>query len=85
MNGIPWPVMSLQPKWYRLRFLNTGIVRPFLVKIVDLSGNNVAATMCQVIAGDGGAFLVHALQPLLGSMLQLRLSPGVVEWCWECI
>jgi FtsP/CotA-like multicopper oxidase with cupredoxin domain len=38
VSGVPYPLMELQPKWYRLRFLNTGITRPYLLKIKDAQG-----------------------------------------------
>lgn len=32
INGQPWPEMPLEPKWYRFRFLNAAVSRPFMVK-----------------------------------------------------
>jgi spore coat protein A, manganese oxidase len=55
VNGIPWPVMHLQPKWYHFRLLNGGPTRPFLLKIKDSYGKDVAPSMCHVVGGDGGA------------------------------
>jgi FtsP/CotA-like multicopper oxidase with cupredoxin domain len=38
VNGVPYPRMEVQPKWYRLRLLNSGIDRPYLIKIKDAQG-----------------------------------------------
>lgn len=58
VSGIPFPNMPLDAKWYRFRFLNAAVSRPFLVKLkLEVSNNNyedIAHNICQVIATDGG-------------------------------
>ena len=55
VNGIPFPLMPLDPKWYRFRLLNAAVSRIYQWQIRDENGTvNIAHTMCQVIAGDGG-------------------------------
>lgn len=54
VNGVPFPRMRLQAKWYRLRLLNASPSRPYLLKIKDERGVDVSATSCQIIASDGG-------------------------------
>jgi FtsP/CotA-like multicopper oxidase with cupredoxin domain len=47
--------MYLDAKWYRLRFLNAAISRPWLIKIKDAAtGADVHHTICKSIASDGG-------------------------------
>jgi FtsP/CotA-like multicopper oxidase with cupredoxin domain len=55
VNGIPFPNMPLEPKWYRFRILNAAVSRAYRWQIRDENGAaNIAHTMCKVIAGDGG-------------------------------
>lgn len=41
VSGKPWPVLTSNPKWVRFRILNTGIVRPYLLHIVNQAGDKV--------------------------------------------
>ncbi|CAF1584563.1 unnamed protein product [Rotaria sp. Silwood1] len=54
MSGKPFPVMSLQPKWYRFRFLNAAVSRPYLLKIKNSTLQDVSQKICKIIATDGG-------------------------------
>ncbi|KAL3786910.1 hypothetical protein ACHAW5_011289 [Stephanodiscus triporus] len=55
VNGIAFPRMPLDPKWYRFRILNAAVSRVFRWQIRDENGTaSIAHTMCKVIAGDGG-------------------------------
>ena len=55
VNGIAFPRMPLDPKWYRFRLLNAAVSRVYRWQIRDEHGTaNIAHTMCKVIAGDGG-------------------------------
>lgn len=54
INGVPFPEMPLEPKWYRFRLLNTAVSRPYLVKIKDEYGRDVHHHICKVFASDGG-------------------------------
>lgn len=48
INGIPWPEMPMEPKWYRFRFLNAAVSRPWLVKLKDDLGTDVGPQICKV-------------------------------------
>jgi FtsP/CotA-like multicopper oxidase with cupredoxin domain len=54
VNGVLWPEMPLEPKWYHFRFLNVATSRPFLVKFKNEYGRDVRPEICRVIASDGG-------------------------------
>lgn len=54
VSGIPFPNIPIDAKWYRFRLLNSAISRPYLVKIKDMSLNDISQDICWVIAGDGG-------------------------------
>jgi len=58
INGIPFPNMPLDPKWYRFRILNAAVSRPYLIKIKEQvnpkSFRDIAHLVCKVIASDGG-------------------------------
>ncbi len=54
VNGVPFPRIRAEAKWYRLRLLNASPSRPYLLKIKDQNGVDVSATSCQIIAKDGG-------------------------------
>jgi bilirubin oxidase len=46
-NGIPFPFLNVEPRKYRFRMVNTGITRPYMIR---LSG----ALKFTVVASDGG-------------------------------
>ena len=46
--------MPMEPKWYRFRFLNVAVARPFLIKVKNAFGRDVGPEICRVIASDGG-------------------------------
>jgi FtsP/CotA-like multicopper oxidase with cupredoxin domain len=54
VSGVPFPIMPLEPKWYRFRFLNAAVSRPWLIKIKDSNSNDISQNICRVIATDGG-------------------------------
>jgi FtsP/CotA-like multicopper oxidase with cupredoxin domain len=61
VSGVPFPNMPLEGKWYRFRFLNAAVSRPYLLKWklengVGSASNvvDVGHLMCYVIATDGG-------------------------------
>ena len=33
VNGVPWPVMSIQAKWHRFRVLNSAPSRPYILQV----------------------------------------------------
>jgi FtsP/CotA-like multicopper oxidase with cupredoxin domain len=57
VSGIPFPRMLLEPKWYRFRFLNAAVSRPYYLKL-KLEGasglEDVAHKICYIIGADGG-------------------------------
>jgi FtsP/CotA-like multicopper oxidase with cupredoxin domain len=54
INGIPYPEMPLEPKWYRFRLLNAAVSRPYQVKIKDEFGKDVHHLICKIFGADGG-------------------------------
>lgn len=51
VNGQPWPYKKVEPRKYRLRFLDTSISRAFKLTFVDSKGKNAPFN---VIASDTG-------------------------------
>lgn len=54
INGVPFPEMPLEPKWYRFRFLNAAVSRPWLINFKNQFGRDVGPEICRMIASDGG-------------------------------
>ncbi|PSN63260.1 Cupredoxin [Corynespora cassiicola Philippines] len=55
VNGQPWPYFNVEPRKYRLRFLNAAVSRNFALYFVN-SANVNAKLPFQVIASDAGLF-----------------------------
>lgn len=53
VNGQPWPYLNVQPRKYRLRFLDASVSRTFLLYFQRQSGSS-APIPFQVIASDAG-------------------------------
>lgn len=53
VNGQPWPYFNVQPRKYRLRFLNAAVSRTFLLYFQRQTGST-AKIPFQVIASDAG-------------------------------
>jgi FtsP/CotA-like multicopper oxidase with cupredoxin domain len=52
VNGQPWPFLSVEPRKYRFRILNSSLSRTFNISILDNgSGNDVPL---EVVASDSG-------------------------------
>ncbi|GLC39075.1 hypothetical protein PLESTB_000010300 [Pleodorina starrii] len=74
VNGVPWPVMTLEPRWQRFRWLVASVSRPFKLRIIDaVNGSDVSGSACRVIAGEGGLRRTPAPFPAAG------LFMGVAE------
>ena len=69
VNGIPFPVMNLEPRWNRFRLLNAAVSRPYLIKIKDNNMNDVSPTLCKIIATDGGFRDTPVQYPLEGLLM----------------
>jgi bilirubin oxidase len=56
MNGVPWPFHQVEPRKYRMRFLNTGISRSYQLSFEssDAVGKQIPFT---VFASDAGLML----------------------------
>ncbi|KAL6806324.1 Cupredoxin [Trichoderma sp. SZMC 28013] len=52
VNGQPWPFLSVEPRKYRFRFLNSALSRTFILSIVDSSSSSTLPL--QVVASDSG-------------------------------
>jgi FtsP/CotA-like multicopper oxidase with cupredoxin domain len=53
VNGQPWPFFNVEPRKYRLRFLNAAVSRSFALYFVNSNALN-ARLPFQVIASDTG-------------------------------
>ncbi|KAG2440741.1 hypothetical protein HXX76_003598 [Chlamydomonas incerta] len=74
VNGIPWPVATMEPRWTRFRWLVSSVSRPYKLRFVDAAtGADVGGAVCQVIAGDGGIRRTPVAFPAAG------LFMGVAE------
>ncbi|MFY1638095.1 multicopper oxidase family protein [Solwaraspora sp. WMMB335] len=54
VNGIIWPYLAVEPRWYRFRVLNLSNVRPYHLQLTFEDGSPVPADAIQLIGGDGG-------------------------------
>ena len=54
VSGIPFPLMKLEPKYYRMRLLNAAVSRTYKLKVKNAQMQDVSQNICHVIAGDGG-------------------------------
>ncbi|GFP52849.1 bilirubin oxidase [Trichoderma asperellum] len=52
VNGQPWPFLSVEPRKYRFRVLNSSLSRTFNLTVMDNSSGNVLPL--QVVASDSG-------------------------------
>eukprot|EP00198_Chlamydomonas_reinhardtii_P001096 XP_001690431.1 predicted protein [Chlamydomonas reinhardtii] len=67
VNGIPWPVATMEPRWQRFRWLVSSVSRPYKLRFVDAAtGADVGGSKCHVIAGDGGIRRTPATFPAAG-------------------
>lgn len=55
VNGQPWPFFDVQPRKYRLRFLNAAVSRNFALYFTKTNDLNARLDF-QVIASDSGLF-----------------------------
>ena len=69
VSGIPFPIMNMEPKWLRFRFLNAAVARPYLLKIKDHNLNDISQRICRVIATDGGFRKSHIPFPPEGILI----------------
>lgn len=54
VNSLPWPYLNVEPRKYRLRWLNAGLSRPY--ELYFNNDNTNTSESFQVIASDGGLF-----------------------------
>lgn len=73
VNGQPWPFHSVEPRKYRLRWLDTSISRAFKLSFVDESGN---AVPFYVVGSDTGLLT----NPVKSSDLEISMAER-----WEVI
>src|SRR6201996_9645390 len=52
VNGQPWPFLSVEPRKYRFRILNTALSRSFILGVLD--GDTGASVPFQIVASDSG-------------------------------
>jgi FtsP/CotA-like multicopper oxidase with cupredoxin domain len=57
VNGRPFPTLTnMQRKFYRFRTLVASVSRPYLLRLVTPTGQDVSSQFCTLIATDGGYF-----------------------------
>ncbi len=66
VNGRPWPVFTIEPRWQRFAWLNSAVSRPWKMLLVDETGTAISDSICRVIAGDGGLRSEPAAYPADG-------------------
>jgi spore coat protein A len=69
VNGVIWPHLDVEARWYRFRLLNASNVRPYTLELRDEDGALVRGAM-QQIGSDGG------LLPAPAALDELTLSPA---------
>ena len=78
ISGIPFPLIPLEPKWYRFRVLNAAVSRPYLFKIKTSAGNDISRTQCQIIASEGGLRTAPVAFPAKGLLIGIAERYEVV-------
>jgi FtsP/CotA-like multicopper oxidase with cupredoxin domain len=69
VNGVIWPHMNVDARWYRFRMLNSSNLRPYRFELRDEHGTPVSGALHQ-IGSDGG------LMPVPAALDHLTLMPG---------
>jgi FtsP/CotA-like multicopper oxidase with cupredoxin domain len=69
VNGVIWPHLNVEARWYRFRLLNASNLRPYNFQLRDEDGKLVHGALHQ-IGSDGG------LLPAPAALDELTLSPG---------
>ncbi|KAG2441979.1 hypothetical protein HYH02_009772 [Chlamydomonas schloesseri] len=54
VNGIPWPVATMEPRWQRFRWLVSSVARPYKLRLVFANGTDYSGNKCQVVGGEAG-------------------------------
>ncbi|CAF1407708.1 unnamed protein product [Rotaria sordida] len=78
MSGIPFPLMCLEPKWYRFRILNGAVSRPFLLKIKNNALQDVSQQICKIFGTDGGFRDTPVTFPTTGLLIGIAERYDVV-------
>eukprot|EP00198_Chlamydomonas_reinhardtii_P001276 XP_001690611.1 predicted protein [Chlamydomonas reinhardtii] len=73
VNGIPWPVATMEPRWQRFRWLVSSVARPYKLRFVNADGTDFSGGKCQVIGGEAGTRRSPVSYPAAG------LFMGVAE------
>jgi o-aminophenol oxidase len=69
VNGVIWPHLEVDARWYRFRMLNSSNFRPYTFELHDEDGAPIAGALRQ-IGSDGG------LLPAPAALKDLTLWPG---------
>ncbi|MFC0531306.1 multicopper oxidase family protein [Phytohabitans kaempferiae] len=54
VNGVIWPHLDVEPRWYRFRVANLSNVRPYHLQLTFEDGSPVPADAIHLIGTDGG-------------------------------
>ena len=75
VNGQPWPFLSVEPRKYRFRILNTALSRTFILGIVS-NGDATTTVPFHIVASDSGF--------MSGPVMATELTVAMAER-WEVI
>ncbi|WP_219825400.1 multicopper oxidase family protein [Nonomuraea typhae] len=70
VNGVVWPYLNVEPRWYRFRILNASNARTYRLMVLGQDGKPIPGAL-KVIGSDSG--LLGAPAPVEGA---LTLSPA---------
>ncbi|MGW4468980.1 multicopper oxidase family protein [Nonomuraea sp. NPDC004354] len=54
VNGVVWPYMDVEPRWYRFRVLNAANARTFRLRLLDEASGQPVTGVVKQIGSDGG-------------------------------
>ncbi len=54
VNGVIWPYLDVDPRWYRFRVLNASNARVFRLQLIDEADGSVVTGAVKQIGSDGG-------------------------------
>ncbi|KAF9881525.1 bilirubin oxidase [Colletotrichum karsti] len=72
VNGQPWPFLAVEPRKYRLRFLNAAISRAFVLSFKRQDQEEYEPIPFQVIASDSGLLTNPVTSPFLAAAMAER-------------
>nr|WP_234320532.1 multicopper oxidase domain-containing protein [Streptomyces sp. SBT349] len=75
VNGVVWPHLDVEARWYRFRLLNGANARTFNLVLIDEDGRPVRGAIRQ-IGSDGGLLPVPVPVDFEGALPRLTVAPA---------